>query len=58
MYSKKCLELERHLGITVTPKSHIIESHAANQQELIKGIGNLDESFGERNHQMETRADI
>ena len=42
----------------LTPKSHIIESHAANQQELIKGIGDLDESFGEPNHQMETRADI
>ena len=51
------MQLERYIGMSVTPKSHIIEDHACEQQERLLGIGDLDESFGERNHQIETRFD-
>ena len=56
-FSMKCMQLERYIGMSVTPKSHIIEDHACGQQERLLGIGDLDESFGERNHQIETRFD-
>ena len=53
------MELKRHLGLSITPKSHlIIETHACQQQGAFQGIDDLDESFGERNHQIETRGDV
>ena len=57
-YKNKCMELERYIGISITPKSHIIEDHSITQQRHLKGIGDLEESFGERNHQLETRNDV
>ena len=57
-YRDKCMQLERLLGFSITPKSHIIESHACEQQAELHGIGDLDESFGERNHQVESRGDV
>ena len=57
-YKNKCMELERYIGISITPKSHIIEDHSITQQRCLKGIGDLEESFGERNHQLETRNDV
>ena len=56
-YVEKVLQLERFLGMSVTPKSHILEAHACEQQARLGGIGCLDESFGERNHQSESLAD-
>jgi hypothetical protein len=56
-YRSKCLEFERYLQMPITPKSHIIEAHSVQQQQRFHGIGDLDESFGERNHQVETRFD-
>jgi hypothetical protein len=56
-YSEICLKIERYLGLSITPKSHIQGMHAAAQQRLHRGIGDLDESFGERNHQYESIAD-
>jgi hypothetical protein len=56
-YRDKCLELERYLQLSITPKSHIIEDHSCEQQVYFNGIGDLDESFGERNHQHESIAD-
>ena len=47
------MQLERLLGFSITLKSHIIESHACEQQADIQGIGDLDESFGECIHQVE-----
>ena len=35
-----------------------MEDHACHQQHHLRGIGDLDESFGERNHQVETRGDV
>jgi hypothetical protein len=56
-YRDKCLELERYLQLPITPKSHVKEDHSCEQQVHFKGIGDLDESFGERNHQHESIAD-
>jgi hypothetical protein len=57
LYRDKCLELERYLQLSITPKSHIVGAHSCEQQVYFKGIGDLDESFGERNHQHESIAD-
>jgi hypothetical protein len=46
----KCLKLECYLQLPITPKSHIIGDHSCEQQVYFKGIGDLDKSFGERNH--------
>ena len=43
--------------VTSSPKGHLIEDHAIEQQQLFNGIGDLEESFGEHNHQSETIAD-
>ena len=51
------MELERYLQLSLTPKSHIVEDHSCEQQVLFKGIGDIEESFGERNHQHESIAD-
>uniref|UniRef100_A0A6U3SB12 Uncharacterized protein n=1 Tax=Ditylum brightwellii TaxID=49249 RepID=A0A6U3SB12_9STRA len=51
------MELERYMGLLISPKSHIIEDHLCGQQMLFDGIGDLEESFGEQNHQYETIAD-
>jgi hypothetical protein len=56
-YRDKCLELERYLQLSITPKSHVMEDHSCEQQQLLQGMGDLDESFGERNHQYESIAD-
>jgi hypothetical protein len=53
----KCLEIERYLQLSITPKSHVMDAHSCEQQQLFKGIGDLEESFGERNHQLESIAD-
>jgi hypothetical protein len=37
-YWDKCLELERYLQLSITPKSHIIEDHSCKQQVYFKGI--------------------
>lgn len=58
LYLDKCMELERHLQLSVTPKSQLIEDHSCQQQVLFCGIDDPKESFGERNHHYETRADI
>ena len=52
------MQSERLLGFSITPKSHMIESHACEQQAELNGIGDLDESFGERDHQVESRGDF
>jgi hypothetical protein len=56
-FRDKCLELERYLQLSITPKSHVVEDHGCQQQRRFRGIGGLDESFGERNHQSESIAD-
>jgi hypothetical protein len=48
---------ERYLGMSTTTKSHLIESHATEQQEELQGIGDIGEDFGERNHQDQAKAD-
>jgi hypothetical protein len=47
---------ERYLGMSMTPKSHLMEDHSMEQQEEIDGIGDLGEEFDERNHQDQSRA--
>ena len=39
------------------PKSHIIEAHACQQQAQFGGIGDLEDSFGERNY-LQKKADV
>jgi hypothetical protein len=56
-FRDKCLELERYLQLSMTEKSHVVQDHGCQQQRLFGGIGDLDESFGERNHQSESIAD-
>jgi hypothetical protein len=50
-FRDKILELERYLGVSITPKSHSAEDHFIELMELHQGFGDLDESFGEQNHQ-------
>jgi hypothetical protein len=57
MFCKKCLQLERYLQLSITAKSHMMEDHSCEQQLIFLGLGDLDESFGERNHQYESIAD-
>ena len=56
-FCDKFLELERYFDLSITPKSHILEDHACFQQHALQGFGDLDESFGERNHQTEALID-
>ena len=43
--------------MSITTKGHINEEHACEQQEEHDGVGDMEESFGWRDHQKETRAD-
>src|SRR5688572_23709712 len=54
VYREKLLQLERYVGMSITPKYNIIEDHFCSQQQSLHRIGNLDKSFGKQNHQMET----
>ena len=54
----QCAHLERRMpGMSMTTKAHIDEKHACEQQEEHDGVGDMEESFGWRDHQKETRAD-
>ena len=48
---------KQYLGLSITVKSHLMEDHSCKQQSQLEGIGDLEESFGERNHQYESIAD-
>ena len=51
------MRLERRMpGMSMTTKEHNDEEHACEQQEEHDGIGEMEEFFGERGHQKETRA--
>ena len=41
----------------MTPKIHIIEYHSYEHQSLFNGIEDLEDSFGEQNHQYKSIAD-
>jgi hypothetical protein len=56
-YRNRELALERYLGMSVTTKSHLAEDHSVKQQDALRGIGDLGEDFGERNHQDKAKAD-
>ena len=51
------MEFDRYLQLSITPKSHIIEDHAFDQQSLFYGIIDLAEIFGEKNHRYKSIAD-
>ena len=57
-YRIKCMESEQYLQLSIKPKSNIIEDHLCEQQIIFNGIGDLEESFWEQNHQYESSADI
>jgi hypothetical protein len=48
---------ERHLVMSVTTKSHLMEDHSLEQQEELEEIGILGEDFGEQNHLDQAKAD-
>ena len=56
-YQNTCMELERYIQLSITLKSHIIEDHSCEQKSIFNGIGDLEEIFGERNHQYESIED-
>jgi hypothetical protein len=48
---------ERHLCMSITPKSHVMAAHSIEQLVRICGFTDLGEDAGERNHQDELKAD-
>ena len=54
----KSIALERHLCMSITPKSHVMAAHSIEQLVRICGFTtDLGENAGERNHQDESKAD-
>jgi hypothetical protein len=49
--------LERHLGMSITPKTHVMEDHSITKLVATQGFADLGEDAGERNHQHEAKAD-
>jgi hypothetical protein len=49
--------LERHLCMSITPKTHVMGDHSIEQLVRIFGFADLAEDAGERNHQDEAKAD-
>jgi hypothetical protein len=49
--------LERHLGTSITPKTHVMDDHSIQQLNATHGFADLGEDAGERNHQDEATAD-
>jgi hypothetical protein len=49
--------LERHLGMSITPKTHVMDDHSIQQLIATYGFADLGEDAGERNHQDEAKAD-
>ena len=49
--------LERHLGMSVTPETHVMDDHSIQQLIATHGFADLGEDAGERNHQDEAKAD-
>jgi hypothetical protein len=48
--------LERHLGMSITPKTHVM-IHSIAQLITTRGFADMAEDAGERNHQHEAKAD-
>jgi hypothetical protein len=48
---------ERHLCMSITPKSHVMAAHSIQQLVRICGFTDLAEDAGERNHQDELKAE-
>ena len=51
------MEFKRYLQLTITPKSHIIEDRSCKKKSILNGIGDLEESFEDKNHQYESISD-
>ncbi len=49
--------LERYLGMSITPKTHVMDDHSIQQLVATHGFADLGEDAGERNHQDEAKAD-
>jgi hypothetical protein len=49
--------LERHLGMSITPKTHVMDDDSMQQLIATHGFADLGEDAGERNHQDEAKAD-
>jgi hypothetical protein len=50
--------LERHLCMSITPKTHVMEDHSITKLVATHGFTDLGKDAGERNHQDEAKADI
>jgi hypothetical protein len=48
--------LERHLGMSITPKTHVMEDHSITKLVATHGFADLGKDAGERNHQDEAKA--
>ena len=49
------LKMWRDLGMSVTPKLHVLEDHLLSQLSLFKGLGDCSEDFVEQVHQVGIR---
>ena len=56
-FVKRAMELCRHLGFSITPKLHCLESHSVYLLRKHRGFADLGEDAGERAHQTEFRKD-
>jgi hypothetical protein len=48
--------LERHLGMSITPKTHVMEDHSITKLVATHRFADLGKDAGERNHQDEAKA--
>ena len=55
-YLHRSVMLERHLGMSITPKTHAM-LHSIALLIKIRGFADIAEDAGERNHQAESKAD-
>jgi len=56
-FLERSVALERHLCMSITPKTHWMESHSIKQFYALRGFGDLGEDAGEKNHQEESKND-
>jgi hypothetical protein len=52
------MALGRMLNVSVTPEAHASEDHCINQIKRYSGIGDYDEEFIERVHQLGKKDDV
>jgi hypothetical protein len=56
-FRDKIMQIERYLKRPITVKSHAAEDHFLEKFERLQGFEDLEESFGERNHETQSKLD-